>query len=293
MRRIALGTVKGYRQSALSRCAEQLGFAIRQVAPSAVEPGCVRNAWNSFKYVDPQTLPDNAPASALCAEVHSFSRVFTGAFYEILSGMLGIRSKTPTEADLGAVAADFGRLLTDAIAAAPVQPNYFAQVASHIIDADTARFAGKYRAAFAKRRIIPKAAVDVLQPRKRAAARRIAKSVIAARPVPERHKVTLSAEEFGLGSKRLVMFAPLERKPFFTMSAGLGHARGESEVHAAAHRFVRMLFARNRVDTESDRKKIVVTPDTPRAKLKKRGAQAHAPPVSLRLRRRRRRLKRA
>jgi len=157
--------------------------------------------------------------------------------------------------------------------AAPVQPNYFAQVASHIIDADTARFAGKYRAAltatFAKRHIISRAAVDVLQPRKRVAARGIAKSVIAARPVTASHKVTLSAEEFGLGGKKLVVVAPLERKPFFTMSAGLGHARGESELHAAAHRFVKMLFARDRVDTESDRKKIVVTPETSREKLKK------------------------
>ena len=166
VRAAALAGVKGYKSSQLSRCAEQLGAAIRQVAKTAVDPDCLRNAYNAFKYVDPQTLPDRAPATKLCAEVHSFSRIFTGAFYEILSGMLNIRSKSPTQADLATVATDFAQLLMDATAAAPVQPDYFAQVASHIIDADTARFAGKYRSAltttFVKRLIVPKAAVQAL-----------------------------------------------------------------------------------------------------------------------------------
>ena len=135
VRQAALAAVKGYRHSFLSRCAEQLGWAIRQVDAPAVDPDCLRDARNAFKYVDPQTLPDNAPATQLCAEVHSFSRIFTGAFYEILSGMLKLRSIHPTQADLAAIAGDFAQLLMDATAAAPVQPNYYAQVAAHVIDA--------------------------------------------------------------------------------------------------------------------------------------------------------------
>ena len=80
--------------------------------------------------------------------------------------MLKIRSKSPTQADLATVAKDIAQLLMDATAAAPVQPDYFAQVASHIIDADTARFGGKYRSAltatFVKRLIVPKTAVQAL-----------------------------------------------------------------------------------------------------------------------------------
>jgi hypothetical protein len=50
-----------HRASRLSRLAEQLGWAIRQSVPSAVEPDCLRNAVNTFFYRDPDTLPTMAP----------------------------------------------------------------------------------------------------------------------------------------------------------------------------------------------------------------------------------------
>jgi hypothetical protein len=58
------------RSSRLSRLAEQLGAAIRVGHPDAVDPDCLRNAANSFFYVDPQTLPPGAPASQLSSEPH-------------------------------------------------------------------------------------------------------------------------------------------------------------------------------------------------------------------------------
>jgi hypothetical protein len=76
------------RSSRLSRLAEQLAWAIRQSVPSAVEPDCPRNAVNTFFYRDPDTLPTTAPATSVSSEPHSFSRVFTGAFFEGLAGML-------------------------------------------------------------------------------------------------------------------------------------------------------------------------------------------------------------
>jgi hypothetical protein len=273
VRAAALTGVKKYKSSALSRCAEQLGAAIRQINKSAVDSDCLRNAYNAFKYVDPQTLPDSAPATQLCAEVHSFSRIFTGAFYEILSGMLKIRSKSPTQTDLATVATDFAHLLMDATAAAPVQPGYFAQVASHIIDADTARFAGKYRraltATFVKRLIVPKTAVQALAAHKgkvpTAAAAGLA---MAARPETLSQQVTLSAQEFGLGDTKLVVVAPFEQKPFLSAAAGLAHRyTGPDTVEQATHRFVKMLFAHNLVDTDSGTKKVVVTASTPQDKL--------------------------
>jgi hypothetical protein len=273
VRAAALAAVKSYKSSQLSRCAEQLGAAIRKVNNTAVDSDCLRNAFNAFKYVDPQTLPDSAPATELCAEVHSFSRIFTGAFYEILCGMLNIRSNSPTQADLASVAKDFAQLLVDATAAAPVQPHYFGQVASHIIDADSARFAGKYRSAltatFVRRLIIPKTAVSALAMHKvpSAAAVRLA---MAARPETQLQTVTLSAQEFGLEGKALVVVAPFEQKPFMSAAAGLAHKyTGPHAVEQATHRFVKMLFAHNRVDTESGTKKAGVTASTPRDKLRK------------------------
>ena len=53
---------KLYRNSRLSRVAEQLGWAIRQRHPDAVDSDSLRNAVNSFFYRDPQTLPPRAPA---------------------------------------------------------------------------------------------------------------------------------------------------------------------------------------------------------------------------------------
>src|SRR5215472_13010957 len=81
------------RSSRLSRLAEQLAWAIRQSVPSAVEPDCLRNAVNTFFYRDPDTLPTTAPAASLSSEPHSLSRVFTGAFFEGLAGMLATTKK--------------------------------------------------------------------------------------------------------------------------------------------------------------------------------------------------------
>jgi len=276
VRQSVLGAVKSYKASFVSRCAEQLGWAIRQVDAPAVDPDCLRNAYNAFQYVDPQTLPDDAPATRLCAEVHSFSRIFTGAFYEILSGMLKIRSGKPASADLAAVAGDFAQLLMDATAAAPVQPNYFSQVAAHIIDADTARFSGKYRAALIKtfvgRLIVPETAVHALAASRRAPAKRAVRTAALAEKAakPQSHKIEMNTKEFGLADKPFVVIAPLDQKPFLLAAAGLANRHaGPDVVRQAAHRFVKMLFAHDRVDTAPAAKKLSVTASTPRDKLRK------------------------
>ncbi|MFI5799478.1 hypothetical protein [Streptomyces sp. NPDC051677] len=67
--------------------AEQLGWAIRQGHPNAVDPDCLRNLSNSFFFRDPVQLPPNGPASTLSSKPHSFSRVFSGAFLKIVAGI--------------------------------------------------------------------------------------------------------------------------------------------------------------------------------------------------------------
>jgi hypothetical protein len=83
------------RNSSVSRVAEQLGFAIRQRKPASVDRDSLRNAANSFVYVDPLTLPSTGPATALTRAAHNFSRVFTGAFLEALGGMVTRISARP------------------------------------------------------------------------------------------------------------------------------------------------------------------------------------------------------
>jgi hypothetical protein len=275
LRAKVIASLAAHKSNSLSRCAEQLGHAIRLVAPGAVDKDSLRNAHNAFKYVDPQTLPDDAPASALCAEVHSFSRVFTGAFYEILASMLAAQGKKPKDADLVAVTKDVALLLADAVAAAPVQPDYYAQVAAHMIDADAARFAGRYRdiltEVFVDRRIVPATAVHPMQAQQRkavAAVKAVTSAIAAARPQPQVRKVALPAAQFGLGDRTIIVMAPLERNPFLTAAAGLSH-RHDPPVAEAAERFVKMLFAHRSVDAESGKKRVGVTHETPRERLRK------------------------
>ena len=84
--------------SQLSRLAESLGWAIRQLVPDAVAPDCLRSAVNSFYYQPPATLPPRSPASSLASEPHSFSRVFTSGVLRVLNGVFAAQPHqgTPT-----------------------------------------------------------------------------------------------------------------------------------------------------------------------------------------------------
>jgi hypothetical protein len=134
-----------YHSTFLSRVAEELGWAIRQIRPQNVEPDCLRNAVNAFFYRDPMTLPTTAPATSLSSAPHSFSRIFTAAFFDALAGMILIENAQPTVQSIQKVSRNAGQLLIDAIGNAPVVPNYFSQVAAQIVIADETRYRRKYR----------------------------------------------------------------------------------------------------------------------------------------------------
>jgi hypothetical protein len=132
--------------SRLSRLAEQLGWAIRQLEPTAVEPDCLRNAANRFFFRPPGQLPPRAPASQLSSEVHSFSRVFTGAFLDALAGMLQVLGAA-NDANLLTASRALGQLIVDGVHTASVTSAYYTQVAAAMIQADQARNQGRYRTA--------------------------------------------------------------------------------------------------------------------------------------------------
>ena len=250
----AQSALQANKSSFLSRVAEDLGWAIRSHFPTAVDKDCLRNACNKFKYVDPDTLPNSAPATALSAEVHSFSRVFAGAFYEILSGMLAVSNVTTA-------ARDMGKLLLMAVTAAPIDPSYYAQIAAHMIDADTAAFGGKYRKSLAKvfvdRDILPPSAVQPLVKAKPKAARSAKRfATMATQPAEQTstQRVVLDAKKFGLTGK-IVVPAPVERKPFTMAAASVMHAIAapQQDIETAASKFVEMLFAHDRVEVAGRR----------------------------------------
>jgi hypothetical protein len=151
--------------SRLSRLAEQLGWAIRQLSPTAVDPDCLRNAANRFFYRNPDDIPPSGPASQLSSEAHSFSRVFTGAFLDILARMLDIVGP-PTVNNLRTASAQLGQLLIDGIRLANIVPTYYSQVAASMIQADRERFDSRFQVAltssFTERGVLEPAAVVAL-----------------------------------------------------------------------------------------------------------------------------------
>ena len=243
-----------YRSSRLSRLAEQLGWAIRQIAPDAVEGDCLRNAVNSFFYQDPATLPPRGPAGTLSSEPHSFSRVFTASFLQSIAGMFLLQ---PTQDEQGLLAAgrDAALLLVDAAGAAPVVPTYYSQVAAHMIAADAQRNQSRYsnvlKAAFAKHGVLSLDSVNTLRaPEAQAAAAPMAE-LRAVAPEPEVPAlVAIPGARYGLGEDLLVQ-APAEPKRFSVMSAGPDITAAEAPAHdRAAQSFVEDLFRRGDVRVE-------------------------------------------
>ena len=49
--------------------------------------GGIRNSFNTFTYKDPATLPERGDETQLGHEVHDFSRLWSGAFYDVLDGI--------------------------------------------------------------------------------------------------------------------------------------------------------------------------------------------------------------
>lgn len=241
-----------HRSSRLSRLAEQLGWAIRQKKPDSVEPDCLRNAVNSFFYHDPVTLPPLGPASILASEPHSFSRVFTGAFYDALAGMVTLHAPSPektTEAQLLQVSEEIGLLLVKGIIAAPVVPDYYSQVAAHMIEADTS---GQYRevliSSFIRFGILSLESANLL-------ASGIHPQFAAAQPgfgrgtSQELPKIALPGTNYGLRNQTLLVQIPREvkRLPVTSAAPEPGVLLTPSS-EKAAQSFVNDLFRKGRVE---------------------------------------------
>ncbi len=239
-----------YRSSRLSRLAEELAGAIRAQAPDATEPDCLRNAVNSFSYQDPATLPMSGPASQLSSEVHSFSRVFTGAFFEALAGFLATSAadaKNPTPDELLLVSQQMRDILVAAIINAPVVSNFFAQVAGAMVQASSKinpAYPAILNTTFVRRAIL---ALDTAASLRSLHAVSIAS---AGRPAPlgPLDQVALPAGHYGL-SEPLVVLTPSHPRVFaaFAATPSARPIEPPSSVGAAVS-FVDALFAQGRVD---------------------------------------------
>ena len=83
----------------VSKLAEEMGSAIFHLTGGrrGYTDGVLRNAFNAYTYIAPEKLRANCPDNQLCSEPHNFSRIFTGAWYDILCGIFeDQKNKQPT-----------------------------------------------------------------------------------------------------------------------------------------------------------------------------------------------------
>lgn len=249
---------RAFTASQLSRLAESLGWAIRQLIPDSTDANCLRSALNSFYYQPPATLPPSAPASNLSSEPHNFSRVFTNGFFRMLGGMFRAQAQHDSAA-LRDATQDAGRLLIEGVRRSPVIPGFYAQVAAHMVAADADIFGGRYnqaiRAGFVNTGVLSVRSAASLGPTERFAAVAGLPDVDDADELPRQ---PLPASLYGLEGDLFVRAPAQPRR--FGVASGVSDV-GDAEPTApdqAATSFVEDLIRRGRINGEED-----VLRDTP------------------------------
>jgi hypothetical protein len=149
----------------VSRLAEALGRAIYDnYGPGSVsDPTRLRDANNRFRYADPLGLPPRGGDEVLTSEPHSLSRVFSGAFYHVLVGLLAERLRDGGGPETVAWARRrAGRLLAGAVETLPPGEARFAAMGARMMELDAAEANGEAAKAlvrgFARHGILVRAA---------------------------------------------------------------------------------------------------------------------------------------
>lgn len=130
--------------NAISRLAEEVGLLIRAVTgdPSYLSNALRDPATETFRYVNPSTLPSDAPNNRLEAECHSFGRVFSAAWYRAFVSVYDLmvsKGKDRKTAFKSSRDLCFSVMLK-AIPISPRVSNYYSAVAKCMVS--TARDAG-------------------------------------------------------------------------------------------------------------------------------------------------------
>lgn len=127
------------KSNAVSRLAEEVGVLIKNVTGDPTHlPNALRDpSVEKFNYVNPSTLPADAPNNALAAECHSFGRVFSSAWYEIFVRIYNHHRSLPGASPLAAakVARDEAfSIMTKAIPSSARVSGYYASIANSMLN---------------------------------------------------------------------------------------------------------------------------------------------------------------
>jgi hypothetical protein len=129
--------------------AEDLSNGIKLNLGAAHPAAAPRRALNTFKFQLPTTLPTSGGPNVLTSEIHSFGRIFSGCFYDLIRNLFAESAAHDSAALLDA-ATTAGRLLVQAVQQAPETPRFFQSVGRAMVLVDDATNGGKHRQAIGK-----------------------------------------------------------------------------------------------------------------------------------------------
>jgi hypothetical protein len=145
-RQVLLGGGGLRHPNVLEALAEDVAEGVRLQHGDGDPQSLPRRALNTLQWEIPVNLPPAGLPAALTAEAHSFSRVFTGCFYDTVCN---IHERQPVQDEQGLLVAaqTAGRLLVAAARTAPEVARFFQAVGRAMILADEAASGGVHHAA--------------------------------------------------------------------------------------------------------------------------------------------------
>ncbi len=132
----------------VAHLAEEFGKAVKlsNTDPKDDNNAWLRNALNPFTYVPPESLGDGrGDDDTLGGQIHSFSRLFSGAFYDCIEAAYnqGLESSLPPAVALKSAETTLGPLFARAVDRLPANRGRFKDVALGLIAADKEKNGGK------------------------------------------------------------------------------------------------------------------------------------------------------
>jgi hypothetical protein len=164
------------KSSNVTRLAEQLGKALyAERGKEAAGATFLRDLVNTFRYQETWNLPATAPSSRLSSESHSFSRIFSGAVYQIFVRIYEARRKASSRLSAEDALCDardaVGKLMATALVLAPPGDAVFRVMAMSMFKAEQQLFNGKYfdilKKVFSNRRILRVKDAEIFKPQSR------------------------------------------------------------------------------------------------------------------------------
>jgi hypothetical protein len=143
----------------ITRMASEMGSGLYHLTngQNGELPYCLRDLSNDFKYVQPEKLPTEGRDDEIINECHSFSRIFSGAFYELLIKMANQNSELPIIDAIKSASDTLANYLLKAVATVPLTVRLFEAMCNQMMQIDKAE-GGKYQnimtEVFTKRNLI-------------------------------------------------------------------------------------------------------------------------------------------